>query len=114
MTKLLRIETDYFVAAAVYEKGFAGWRCVEAAPIVRWLLKKSPQQAKIDLLKMGAKTQWISQEKSPNSSKHSEAGNPTPLRDAALTPGSSQSPGVVPTRDCIHPGGAVSGKKSLA
>ena len=52
---------------------------------------------------------WLqSQVKSPNSSKLSEAGNAR-LSAKPLTPGSSQSPGVVPIRDCTHPGGAVIG-----
>jgi len=57
-TLLLRVETDYFVAGAVYEKVFKEWRCVRTAPILKWLKELPLAQTKIALLKMDATWSW--------------------------------------------------------
>jgi len=56
---LLRVQTDYFVAGAVWEKIGGVWSCVKAAPIIKWLRGMNPNQAKIALLKMGAHYQFL-------------------------------------------------------
>jgi len=57
--RLLRVETDYFVAGAVWQKINCYWTCTAAAPILRWMKGRSPQQAAAALLKMGANYQWL-------------------------------------------------------
>jgi hypothetical protein len=56
----LRVETDYFVAGAIFEKIYGVWSCVRAAPILRWMIGKSPKEIHTGLLKMGADYDWLS------------------------------------------------------
>jgi len=56
---LLRVRSDYFVAGALFEKLYGVWACVKAAPILHWMVGKSPLDIKFALLKMGASFQWI-------------------------------------------------------
>jgi hypothetical protein len=58
-SRLLRVETDYFVAGAVWEKIGGAWSCVHAAPILRWMKGKNSDEAKLALLRMGAKYDFI-------------------------------------------------------
>lgn len=37
MTRLLRVVAPHFVAGAMFAWTGVGWRCVEAAPIIRWM-----------------------------------------------------------------------------
>jgi len=37
---LLRIETKYFCAGALFEKKDGKWECVQAAPIIKWMVGK--------------------------------------------------------------------------
>lgn len=53
------METDYFVAGAVWEKIGGAWSCTHAAPILRWMKGRSPQQVSAALLKMGADYQFL-------------------------------------------------------
>ncbi len=57
--RLLRVETDYFCAGAVWRKIFNVWSCYKVAPILHWMKRMNPDQAKIALLKMGAKFEWL-------------------------------------------------------
>lgn len=72
--KLLRVETDYFVAGAVYQKIYGVWSCVLAAPILSWLKGKNTDQAKLDLLKMNASWSWINLPSSGEPKKQTRAG----------------------------------------
>lgn len=57
--KLLRVQTDWFCAGAVWQKIHGLWSCVHAAPILRWMVGKTPSEVKIALLKMGAEFEWL-------------------------------------------------------
>lgn len=58
---LLRVETDYFVAGAVYQKIGGAWSCVHAAPILHWLKGMNPDHAKLALLRMNAQYEFLPQ-----------------------------------------------------
>lgn len=58
--RLLQVSTDYFCAGAVWKKISGIWSCIHAAPIMRWMVGMTGWQAKMALLKMDAKFQWIS------------------------------------------------------
>jgi hypothetical protein len=55
VSRLLRVESDYFVAGAL----FNGARCVRAAPILHWMVGKAPEYIKAALLKMEAAWTWL-------------------------------------------------------
>lgn len=58
--RLLRIEAPHFVAGAIYAQDDAGrWRCVLAAPIVAYLMRLSPFEARTYLERKGWKYEWI-------------------------------------------------------
>lgn len=57
--QLLRVETDYFVAGAVWKKIAGAWSCTQAAPIIRWMKGRTPEQVKLALLNKGAYYQWL-------------------------------------------------------
>lgn len=58
--KLLRVETDYFVAGALFRKIYGVWSCTQAAPILKWMVGKRPLDIKLALLRMAAKFTWVS------------------------------------------------------
>lgn len=57
--RLLRVQTDYFCAGALWAKIGGIWSCVHTAPILHWMRGMTTAQAKIDLLKMQADFQWL-------------------------------------------------------
>ena len=57
--KLLRVESEYFVAGAVFEKIYGIWSCTRSAPIIRWMMGKQPAEIKVALLKMEAQWEWL-------------------------------------------------------
>lgn len=57
--RLLRVSTNYFVAGAIFKRTNGVWGCAHAAPIIGWMKRKSPDQIKLSLLKMGADYEWI-------------------------------------------------------
>lgn len=57
--KLLQAKNDFWCAGAVWERIDGQWRCTEAAPIIRWMLKMTPENAKLELAKRGCQWQWI-------------------------------------------------------
>ena len=60
MQKLLRIETSYFVAGAIWEKKSSGnWECTKAAPIIKWMVGKSPKQIAKYIRAKKWRWQWI-------------------------------------------------------
>ena len=58
--RLLRVETEYFVAGAVFERVAREWSCTRAAPIIDWMVGKYPGETKLALLRMDARWQWLS------------------------------------------------------
>jgi len=42
--KLLRVVAPKFVAGAIWRKENGIWRCVDAAPIIKWMIGKSAEQ----------------------------------------------------------------------
>ncbi len=41
--KLLRVVAPHYVAGAVWQNDGTGWRCINAAPIIKWMIGKDPQ-----------------------------------------------------------------------
>lgn len=58
--RVLRVETHYFCAGSLWEKIGGTWSCVQAAPILRWMIGKTPDTVKLALLKMGARYEFLS------------------------------------------------------
>lgn len=57
-TKILVVSTEFFTAFTHWSNEFGSWRCTKADPKLDWMLKLSPDQAKLALLKMGAQFTW--------------------------------------------------------
>ena len=57
--KLLRITAPHFVAGAVWEFNH-GWVCVDAAPIIKWMVGKPPAQIRDYILKKNWSYEWLS------------------------------------------------------
>lgn len=55
---LLRIEAPHFVAGAIWRKVDGEWRCIDAAPIIRWMVGKDKSIAAY-LRKKGWMYQWL-------------------------------------------------------
>jgi hypothetical protein len=56
--RTLRVETEYFIAEAVWRKIYGVWSCFQASKVIRWMVGQREQEAKVALLKMGAKWEW--------------------------------------------------------
>ena len=56
---LLRVVAPHFVAGAIYEKHNGQWRCVKVAPIIKYLLKMSPDQAGDYIRKKRWSYRWL-------------------------------------------------------
>jgi hypothetical protein len=50
---LMQVKNEYFCAAAVWERVSGVWSCVEAAPILGWMVGMNKDKAKVELLKRG-------------------------------------------------------------
>src|SRR6185503_1284402 len=102
MTRLLKIQTEYFRAGAVWKKVYGIWSCTSAAPIVRWMKGKSKEQVHLELLKMGAVFQWVDL---PKLSEHRKSAFPegitvnrsNPLPSPVAASGDRQKHGAMPT-----------------
>ncbi len=68
MERLLRIEAPHFVAGAVWEKKGDHWNCIHAAPILSWMIGKSPESVVSYLKRKRYKYEWVS---SPEATKNS-------------------------------------------
>ena len=55
----LRVEAPHFVAGAIFERAPDGWRCVEAAPILRWMLGKDGPAIGHYLQRRGWPYEWL-------------------------------------------------------
>lgn len=58
-TRLLRVTTDYFCAGAIWKKISGVWSCINAAPILKWMVGMNSDKAKLALLKMGANYEFL-------------------------------------------------------
>lgn len=57
---LLRVTARHFVAGAVWEKSHAGqWRCVRAAPIIRWMVGYGAAYTQERLTRSGCTYEWV-------------------------------------------------------
>lgn len=56
--KLLRVVAPHFVAGAVWEFKH-GWQCVEAAPIIKWMVGKHPREVSSYLERKGWSYEWL-------------------------------------------------------
>jgi hypothetical protein len=57
--KLLRVESPYYVAGAVWEKKNGEWTCVRAAGIIKWMIGKDPVEVKRYLDSKGFRYTWL-------------------------------------------------------
>lgn len=57
--RLLRVKNEYFDCQAIWRKKEGVWTCVSAAPIIRWMVGKTPAEAKIELVKRGCSYEWL-------------------------------------------------------
>ena len=56
---LLEVKTDFYQAMAKWKKIYGIWSCVEAGKEVRWMVGMSKEQAQLELLRLGAKWEWL-------------------------------------------------------
>lgn len=59
MNKLLRVEAPHFVAGLEFEKKRDGWRCVNAAPIMKYCKDMKPEAIRDYLIEKGWKFEWV-------------------------------------------------------
>lgn len=57
--KLLRVEAPHYVAGAIWRRTENAWECVRAAPIIKWMVGKTPQQVASYLRTKGYKWEWL-------------------------------------------------------
>ena len=50
---LLRVSARHFVAGCVWEKRGEHWRCVRAAPIIKWLVGMTSTEAEVKMKRLG-------------------------------------------------------------
>lgn len=58
--KLLRVTGKGLVAGAEWEKDGAGWRCVRAAPIIKWMLRCEAGDIRAELARRSMTWEWLS------------------------------------------------------
>jgi len=58
---LLRIEAPHFVAGAIFENRDGEWKCIKAAPIIRYLCKTPSSEIKRYLDSKGWRYRWVSE-----------------------------------------------------
>lgn len=57
--RLLRVSARHFVAGAVWARTAEGWRCIRAAPIIKWMNGLAPASAQARLERSGYKWEWV-------------------------------------------------------
>ncbi len=57
--RLMQAQNEYFTAGAVWERKDGLWRCIEAAPILDWMRKCTPESAKLELARRGCEWVWL-------------------------------------------------------
>lgn len=61
-TIMLRASNEFFTAGAVWRRKDGQWSCIQAAPILAWMFKLSPTEAKFELARKGCSWEWVSVE----------------------------------------------------
>jgi hypothetical protein len=59
MTRLLVVDAPHFYAGAVWQRTADAWRCIEAAPILKWMREKSAAEVGAYLKRKGWAYQWV-------------------------------------------------------
>lgn len=80
-SKLLRVQTGYFTAGAVWKRIHGIWSCVETAPILKWMRGMDSGQAKLALLKMHATFEWV-----PNAQVQTGISQPVAEQPTGIDP----------------------------
>jgi hypothetical protein len=57
--RILRVTSRHWVAGAVWENDGSGWRCVQAAPIIAWMMQCSADEARDRLTLTRYEWEWI-------------------------------------------------------
>ena len=65
ITMLLRVTAPHFVAGAIWVKDNR-WKCVEAAPIIKWMIGKSPVEVQYYLNQRQWQYQWLHKKEEDN------------------------------------------------
>lgn len=58
--RMLHVQTEGYNATATWRKTDADWKCIECDAHLSWMIKLSPLDAKLALLKADAQFQWSS------------------------------------------------------
>lgn len=88
---LLRVDTGFYTAGALWRKVFGVWSCTKAAPILHWMVGQTPSEVHLELLKLGAEFEWI---KDPADSRHCSflsAESASVTNEATVRPTSASS-----------------------
>jgi len=59
VTLLLRVENEFICAGAVWQRKSGFWSCITTAPILAWMKRLIPLDAKFELLKRGFSYQFF-------------------------------------------------------
>lgn len=57
--KMVRVTTEYYCGGAIWVKRSGVWSCLRAAPILRWMHRKTPAEVHLELIRLGADFQWL-------------------------------------------------------
>lgn len=57
--RLLWVDSGYFYAGAVWRRSGGSWACVEAAPVIRWMVGKRPDYVKAYVVRKGWAYGWV-------------------------------------------------------
>jgi hypothetical protein len=57
--RLLRVTAPHFVAGAVWELTPHGWRCARTAPLLNWMRRVKPAEAREALVRAGYEWAWL-------------------------------------------------------
>lgn len=56
---MLRVSGRRFVAGAEWELTPDGWRCINAAPVIKWMIGCSPRTAHARLMRERLTWEWL-------------------------------------------------------
>ena len=57
--RTLRVSSRRFVAGAEWELTPHGWRCINAAPVIKWMIGCSPRTAHARLMRERLTWEWL-------------------------------------------------------
>ncbi|MBK9497337.1 MAG: hypothetical protein IPO08_23015 [Xanthomonadales bacterium] len=57
--RILRVAAPHFVAGAIWRRDVAGWRCVRAAPVIKWMVGQPADEVKSYLVRKGWVFEWL-------------------------------------------------------